>query len=179
MERVVVIGGSGSGKTTVAAQLGTLLDAPHIELDALNWEPNWVEAPLEVFQKRVTEAVATNRWVIDGSYRKVRDIVWPRATTIVWLDIPLVVSFWRLILRTFKRRRTGELLWGNNRENLKNVLTGRDSLFLYALKTHWRRRREYQVAMSQPEHAHIENVRLSSHKQIRKWLDSVTPINHR
>jgi ethanolamine utilization protein EutP (predicted NTPase) len=54
MKRIVVVGSTGSGKSTLAQQLAERMNAPHIELDALHWEPNWTPAAPEVFMQRVT-----------------------------------------------------------------------------------------------------------------------------
>ena len=85
MTRVVIVGSTGSGKTTLARQLSRLLDVPHTELDALNWEANWVMAPTDVFRQRTQDALKGDAWVVDGNYSAVRDLVWPRATVLVWL----------------------------------------------------------------------------------------------
>ena len=91
--RIVVVGVTGSGKTTLARQLAERFGVRHVELDGLNWEANWVQASTEVFRERVTEATAGDGWVVDGNYRKTHDITWPRATMIVWLDYPFPANY--------------------------------------------------------------------------------------
>lgn len=86
LKRTVVIGTSCSGKTTFAVNLAQLLRVQHIELDALNWLPDWTERPKEEFRLIVVKAVSADEWVADGNYSKTRDIVWSRATAFVWLD---------------------------------------------------------------------------------------------
>ncbi|MEW5719873.1 MAG: AAA family ATPase, partial [Chloroflexota bacterium] len=73
-KRVAVVGTTGSGKTTLARELAHRLGYPHVELDALHWEPNWGEAPRDVFRARVDAALRGDCWVIDGNYGKARDI---------------------------------------------------------------------------------------------------------
>src|SRR5512141_2294296 len=99
MNRIAVIGVTGSGKTTFARQLADRIGGLHIELDALHWEPNWIEAPLDVFRERVELTTRSDRWTVDGNYGKVRDIIWGRADTIVWLDYPFLIVLWRLTRR--------------------------------------------------------------------------------
>jgi adenylate kinase family enzyme len=101
--RIVVVGTTSSGKSTLAEQLAVEQELDFIELDALHWEPNWVEAPVEVFRSRVKRATQAQAWVVAGNYRVVRDLVWPRAEAIIWLDYSLCVIFWRLWRRTWKR----------------------------------------------------------------------------
>ncbi|HEX5414033.1 MAG TPA: AAA family ATPase, partial [Chloroflexota bacterium] len=68
VNRLVVVGITGSGKTTLASTLAARLGYPHVELDALYWDSNWTPAPREVFRARVAAAIATDHWVADGNY---------------------------------------------------------------------------------------------------------------
>jgi adenylate kinase family enzyme len=172
-QRISVVGTTGSGKTTTASQIAQRMGIPHVELDALHWEPNWTEAPLEVFRERVTQALSGETWAVDGNYGKVRDIVWSRADTIVWLDYALPVILWQLVRRTLRRSLKREELWSGNRETLGKALFSRESLLLYALKTHRRRKREYPTLLSRPEHAHLALVRLRSPRETREWLSTL------
>ena len=148
MERVVVIGVTGAGKTTFAHRLCEILDAPHVEIDALNWQDGWVDTVgTPEFEDRVREAVSGDRWVVDGNYERTRSLTWPRADTIVWLDLPFRTAFVRLIRRTAGRIRNREALWGTtNRESLRGSLFSKDSLFLWQLKTYRPRARSNRLA---------------------------------
>jgi len=75
MTRYVVIGTSGSGKTTLARQIAERLRIPHIELDALHWDPNWTSVGAEVMGERVSAAIAGPAWALDGNYSKVRHLI--------------------------------------------------------------------------------------------------------
>ena len=76
LERIVIVGKSGAGKTTLAAQLASRLSLHNIELDAINWQPNWVPLPNDEMRERVSESIRdTDNWVLDGNYKAVRDIV--------------------------------------------------------------------------------------------------------
>lgn len=154
MQRIVVIGTTGSGKTTMGNAIAQRLALPHVELDALNWGPSWTEVPRDIFRDRVAQAVSGGAWVVDGNYSKARNLVWSRATTIVWLDFSLPVILWRLLRRTIARTLTQEELWSGNRERIRTAFLSRDSLFIWALQTYRRRRRSYPILLSQPEHAH-------------------------
>lgn len=173
LHRVSVVGVTGSGKTTFARRLARMLNCPHVELDSLHWQPNWVEAPLEVFRGRVDRALRGDRWVVDGNYSKVRDIVWARADTIVWLDYSLPLILWRLTSRTFRRLLRQEELWNGNRESLRMQLFTRDSLFLWVLQTYPKRKREYPMSFKQPEYAHLRVVHLRSPREAKRWVESV------
>src|SRR6185436_20641832 len=100
-QRTVIIGSTSSGKSTLAEQIATRFELEFIDLDALHWEPNWTEAPLEVFRERVSRATQAPTWVVAGNYHVVRDLVWPRAEAAIWLDYSLPRIFWQLTRRTF------------------------------------------------------------------------------
>jgi adenylate kinase family enzyme len=170
--RLAVVGTTGSGKTTLARRLARQLGVPHIELDALHWEPGWIEAPDDVFRERVTRALRGPAWVVDGNYHAARDIVWPRATHLVWLDYPLAVILWRLTARTWRRIVTREALWSGNRERWGAVF-GRDSLYAWVLHTYWRRKREYPALLARPEHQHLQVVRLKSPRATVQWAAGI------
>jgi len=87
-QRISVVGTSGSGKTTVGRAIADRLGIPFIELDALAWLPGWVNRPLAELRELVDERTRGPMWVVDGNYSKVRDLVWGRADTVVWLDYP-------------------------------------------------------------------------------------------
>jgi adenylate kinase family enzyme len=168
--RIVVVGSTGSGKTTLARLLSRALGVPHIELDALHWGPRWTPVADETFRERVRDAVAPERWVSDGNYSVVRDLLWQRADTLLWLDYPLWLIYWRLAPRTLRRGLRRELLWGNNRERLWEQFFSRDSLFLWVLQTYWRRRREFPALLRQPDYAHLRVVRLRTPRHTEAWL---------
>ena len=167
MNRVNVIGTSSSGKTTLAIGLAERLGVPYIELDALHWEPNWTEAPNAVMRERVRSAIDGEAWVVDGTYSAVRDLVWGRADTVVWLDLPLPTILARYARRTVRRLATRQELWSGNRERL-GFLLGRDSLLQWILGTYRRRRREYPALLAaRPQ---ITAIRLRSAREARNWL---------
>jgi len=174
MQRISVVGTSGAGKTTLARQLAQPLAIPHVELDALYWEPNWTEAANEVFRERVTQALQHDRWVVDGNYSKVRDLIWGQADTVVWLDYPLRVILGQLLQRSLYRSLTGQELWSGNRETLQKTFLSRDSILLWALQTYTRRRKEYPRLFRQPEYAHLQVVHLHSRTATREFLQTVS-----
>ena len=174
MKRILVIGTTGSGKTTLARKLAQRLGNPHIELDSLFWEPNWVQAEYEVFRDRVSTATASECWIADGNYTsKARDILWGRADTVVWLDYSLLLIMWQLVTRTLRRVVRREELWNGNRESLREQLFTRDSLFLWAIKTHGTFRRHFRYLLEQPEFARLQLVQLRSPRETAKWLKNL------
>jgi len=177
MQRINVVGTSGSGKTTMAARLAQRLRVPHIEMDALFWGPDWTPVPEEVFRQRVVEALSGTAWVIDGNYSRLRTSVWERADTVIWLDYPLAVIMTQLMTRTLRRALKREELWSGNRESLSKSFFSRDSILLWALQTYRRRREQYPALFAQPEYAHLTVIWLRSPKASCKWLATVKPLD--
>jgi adenylate kinase family enzyme len=168
--RVVVVGSTGAGKTTFARALAAALGVLHIELDALHWGPDWTPVPAEMFRAQVIAATDGLGWVVDGNYSVVRDVLWPRADTLVWLDYAPWVIARRLLRRTARRVLRREELWNGNRESLWKQFFSRDSLFLWAMRTYHRRRREYTALLRRPEYAHLRVVRLRTPGAAEQWL---------
>jgi adenylate kinase family enzyme len=155
----------------LADRLARLLGAPHVELDALFWAPDWQETPEPVFLERVAQATAGDRWVVDGNYSKTRPITWPRADTVVWLDYPLWLILWRLLRRAIHRIRTQEPLWSaGNRETWRGQFLSRESLFVYAIKVYRKRRRDYARLFQDPAYQHLTVVRLYSPGDTERWI---------
>jgi adenylate kinase family enzyme len=166
--RVNVVGTSAVGKSTLAATLARLLGVPHVELDALHWEPDWTEAPADLLRDRVRSAIAGDGWIVDGNYAAVRDLVWERVEAVVWLDLPLRTILSRYAVRTVRRVARREVLWSGNRERIETHLFSRDSLLWWILTTYRRRRREYPALLAGRPDLHV--VRLRSARAADRWL---------
>jgi len=173
LQRVVVIGTSCCGKTTLASQLAQRLRCPHIELDALHWEPNWVEKPTEAFRKLVHQAVAPERWVVDGNYGTVRDVIWPRATAILWLNYSFGRVFGRTLTRTLRRAVKKEELYSGNRESLARALFTRDSILWWVISTFHHRRKAYRQLLESEQYAHIEWMEFRKPSEAGRFLQTV------
>ena len=169
---IIIIGTTSSGKSTLADRLAEKINAEFIDLDSLHWESNWVEAPDEIFRERVKAATNSQDWVVAGNYHVVRDIIWPRADVVIWLDYPFRIVFWRLLTRTIRRVVTKEKLFSGNVENgwthLK--LWSQESLFHWLFKTYWRRKREYPGLFELPENAHLKVIHFKHPKEAEEWL---------
>ena len=174
--RICVVGTTGCGKSTLAENLAQQLDIPRLELDSYHWQPGWKESDRETTRKRVEEDTQAEAWVSDGNYRFLRDILWKRAQVLIWLDYPLYIILWQLWRRTWKRVLTKELLWGTNTERLGAQFFSRDSLFLWALKSHARHRKEYSSMPGLPEYTHLKVYRLKSRRETEDWLRSLVIV---
>lgn len=174
-KRIVVIGTTSSGKSTLAERIAGQFNLNYIELDALQWEPGWQAAPLETFRARVSRAVQAPAWVVAGNYHVVRDLVWQKAEAIIWLDYPFWIIFNQLTWRTFRRWWTRELLWGTNREPfwIHFKFWSQESLYHWLFKTYWRRKRETPALLVLPEHRHLKLIHLKHPREAETWLESM------
>jgi adenylate kinase family enzyme len=178
LERIVVVGTSCSGKTSYAKRLAEILGAPHVELDALYWNPDWIEKPTHQFRALVSDAVAGHRWIVDGGYATVRDVVWPRATCVIWLNygFPLVMA--RALRRTFRRAMSGEELFSGNKESFRMSFFSRDSILLWVITTHWDRRRRYQELQKRNAYPHLQWLEFKTAPQAEQFLKSLSQAQH-
>lgn len=165
MQRISVVGNSGSGKTTVAARLAAALGVPHLELDSVFHQPGWQPLETGEFRRVVSEFAASPGWVVDGNYDKVRDIVWDLADTVVWIDPPRHTVMRRLIARTFRRMVTGAELWNGNRERFRYLLNREESILIWAWTSHHKYRSRYLSAQADPRNAHLEFIRVTTPDQ--------------
>ena len=172
MQRVSVVGNSGSGKTTLARALSTRLAAPHLELDSVFHQPGWEPLPTEQFRARVAEFIAADRWVIDGNYSKVQDLIWQRADTVVWVDLPRRLVMWRVIWRSVRRAALRAELWNGNRERWGNLLhiDPAKSVIAWSWTRHRRYRERYLRAAADPARQQLTFIRLRTPAEAARLL---------
>jgi hypothetical protein len=167
--RINVRGTSGSGKTTLARALAEGLGVPHIELDALHHGPNWAQPTRDEFRARVqaTLDASPDGWVVDGNYdSKLDQMILAAADTVVWLDLPLPFVLHQLWRRTSHRIIHNVELWNGNRESWSGAFLGPESLFVWAVRSHLRHRRQWPAQLAK----HPGYVRLRSHREASAWL---------
>jgi len=173
LQRVVITGTSCSGKTTLARSLAQKLKLRRIELDALFWKPNWTPTPSEEFRSVVAEAIEPEAWVVDGNYSAVRDILWERATTLIWLNYPFHVVARRALRRTCGRVFRRQVMWSGNTETFRRSFLSKDSILLWVLKTYRRRRRDYPRLFQEPRCRHLRILVFTSPAETERFLESL------
>jgi adenylate kinase family enzyme len=114
VERVVVLGAGGAGKTWLALQIARPTGLPVVHLDLLFWRPEWKPAPREEFRRALDEAVAGDCWIIDGNFLSAGDARFERADTVVFLDLPRTTCIARVLRRAVsdRQRRRADLADG-------------------------------------------------------------------
>lgn len=178
-KRIQVTGTSCAGKSTTSRALAEELGVPYVELDALNWEANWVAVSKidpERFKMNLNEATAGDAWIVDGSYFGFSmETYFPRLQTIVWLDLPRWLLLCRVVIRSWQRAHSDELLWGVNREPFWSQFKVWDhnSLIWWIWTQHARKRREMEELISDPTWEHLQVIRLRSVKEIDQFLAGV------
>jgi adenylate kinase family enzyme len=171
--RVSVIGTSGCGKTTFARHLAQIIGCDHVELDALHWQPNWQVPTIESFHGKVAQAAARERWVIDGNYSHARDLVWDRATHVIWLNYPFLTVFARLFYRTISRIITQEELFAGCRESFKMTFFSRESILWWMISTYGKRRKRYRAEFRDNSRPYLTMIELHNQREADRFLASL------
>lgn len=171
--RILVIGTSATGKTTFAKHLENILHIPRIELDELYWGEDWKPTLEEEFVRLVAGAIVQPNWVVDGNYSSVRDLLWSKATLIVWLNFNLPLAFWRGFKRTVGRCISRQTLWHGNRESFRQSFCSRNSILVWIVTTHRRRIREFTALRNSAQFPNARWVEFRRPSQAEKWLKQV------
>lgn len=185
MRRIVIVGNSGTGKTTLAAQLADSLGLTHIELDALFHQANWQPTPSAEFQRSLRAAMAeadraTDGWTMCGNYRSASDGVGQDAAdTIVWLDMPRSLIMRRVIWRTVSRAMTRQELWNGNREPMTNFYrwAPEKNIMRWAWVKYDDYRRENLTAMADGTWSHADVHHLRSPAQVERFRATSSDAN--
>ena len=178
LKRVVVIGASCVGKTTFAKRLAEVLDAKHIEMDSINWLPEWEQRTTEELRELTEKETCADKWVLDGNYSRAKDIFWARATHVIWLNYSFPTVVYRAITRTSRRAFTGEDICGGNHESFRQSFLSTDSMILWAIKTYHSRRRRYRKEVEKTEFPNANFIVFKNSREADDFIDrgdSLTP----
>ncbi len=111
--------------------------------------------------------------MIDGNYSRVRDIVWTRGTTIIWLNYPFRVVLWRALWRSVKRAATQEELFSGNRESFRKSFFSRESIILWVISSYRRRRQDYRRTLDNGDYPHLRVIELRNPAQAERLIASL------
>jgi len=150
--RYYIIGTSGTGKSTLAKNISQQQNIPHIELDFYRFKENWIKRPDQELYTIITQKTASNDWVVCGNESgELRDHLMNKATHIIWLDYPFYLIFYRVFVRTMRRIFLKEKSCGGNQETFYMQFFTKDSIFLWILKTYYKRKKRYTPMLSCPK----------------------------
>lgn len=163
-QRIHIMGTSGSGKSHLGRRLASALRIPHVELDALFHGPDWTPAEPERFRADVARVAASDAWIVDGNYTAAREVLWARATLVIFLDRPRFRVMSQLAARSLSRSLRGTPLWNGNREHLRNLLRRdpRENVLLWSWLRYAPDRAEFRAAATDPRWATARFVRVRS-----------------
>ena len=167
MEKIVIIGSPGAGKSTLAQELGRLLNIKVVHLDRVFWQRGWKEKPRETRIDILQGLVCKKKWwIIEGTYLGSSKPRLEAADTIIFLDIPPLLCLWRIVMRHFKYNKC-------SRRDIPEGCTDRLSLInvLKVLAFPFRGRRELEEKLQRfpPEKV----LRLNSAKEVDNFLTQV------
>ncbi len=167
MKRILVIGTSGSGKSTLAKTLANKLELPFIATDRFYWDADWQLTPQEIFQANLRTVLAQDTWVMDGNFVDERYLVWQRADTIIWLDMPYALTMSRVLKRNLYWFLSRKAVWSGNKMTLTRACSG----FIHASRSYGIKKKTYPMYLA--DFSHLEVFSFSKPKQLESWLKSI------
>ncbi len=146
-KKILIVGTSCTGKTTFGKSISEKSNIPYFDLDDFYWLPNWVEKADDVFLEDIKNEILSNdKWIVGGGYTSlVKELLWTKADTIIWLDysLPLILS--RFFKRTFRRIVYKEACCNGNYETFYSSFIAKDNLFFWILRHYKSRKRKFNV----------------------------------
>lgn len=170
-DRILVYGVTGSGKTTLAAQIAGRTGLPWYSVDDLTWEPGWIEVPLAEQRARIAAICAGQRWILDSAYGKWLEIPLARVQLIVALDYPRWISLGWLVRRTLRRAVGRNPVCNGNTESFRQALSS-DSIIVWHFKSFARKRARIRKWAADPGGPEV--VRFTRPRSTRRWLATLS-----
>lgn len=166
MQRVMIVGQPGSGKSRLAQALGARTGLPVVHIDTIHWQPGWVERSFNEKTRLCHEVEAGNQWIFEGGHSATWDNRIARADLLIWIDRSSALRFWRVLVRTWVHR-------GRSRSDLPDgcpeLLSNLPAFFRFMWETrHSARTKMKHLALTAPSRCHV--VHLRSNRQTKRFL---------
>lgn len=166
MERIIIIGCGGAGKSTLAQQLGEKLGLPVVHLDKLFWKPNWVQVSQEEFDALHQAELAKDRWIMDGNFNRTMPERVERCDTIIYLDFSRIACLRGVLKRVLTT-------YGKVRPDMGEGCPERiDFAFLKWVWGYNKNKRERNYRLLN-EATHAETIVLKNRRMVKMFLDSL------
>ena len=165
MQRVLIIGSPGAGKSTLSFEVARLTGLPLVHLDRLHWKPGWVESGQDEFDAKLREALAGPRWIIDGNYGRTLPLRLARADTVVWLDFPVLLCLVRIVRRAMRYR-------GEVRPDMAEGCPEQMSWEFFSYTARFPREGRRRIVDKLPAFRG-RLIRLRGPREVRSWLASL------
>jgi len=172
LSRILIIGSSCSGKSTLGDRLSQKTAIEHIEIDDLYWKPGWQHVSDSELRTEIQEVSAKESWIISGNYSQVREILWPRATDLIWLNLsfPLVLS--RAVSRTVRRLISRKLVCNGNTESLGSLLSY-EGIPFWVIRTHRKYQSSYRELIESQTFPNLQVHELRDVVEIDRFLNNL------
>lgn len=169
MQRILIIGNAGSGKSTFAKQLAQKLQLPLVHLDKLFWQDNWKHISREEFDTKLHTELKKEHWIIDGNYNRTLPHRLQHCDTVFYFDLPTTVCLWGITKRVFENYGKTRLDMGGNCEERFD----QQKLLLYRNVFAFNRqhRKKYYEMLKKADHATV--IVFRSRKQISHFLQKI------
>lgn len=163
MQKIIIIGCPGAGKSTLAKALGEKTGLPVVHLDKLFWRSGWVHVSREEFDALLTEAMQKDAWIIDGNYSRTLPMRLDACDTVIYLDFPTIICLWGVVKRVISA-------YGNTRDDMGEGCPERfDPEFMqYVRKFNKENRDKMHHMLSHSKDKQI--IILKSHRQVKNFL---------
>lgn len=168
MQRILIIGNAGAGKSTFAKALAEKTKLPLVHLDKLFWCGNWEHVAKEEFDRHLQQELVKSQWIIDGNFNRTLPHRLSYCDTVFFFDLPAVTCLWGIIKRVLTN-------WGKTRPDMGGNCPERFDrqkleLARHVLTFNKQHRKNYYQLLETAAHANV--VIFRSRKQVRDFLNN-------
>ena len=166
MERILVIGCGGAGKSTLARQLGDKLNLPVVHLDKLYWKPGWVQESREEFDRKLSLELDKGRWILDGNFNRTMPQRMAKCDTVIYLDFPRMTC----LLGVMKRILT---TYGKVRPDMGDGCPERFDLEFLQWVWNYNKNNREKIYQLLDEAAHAQKIVLKNRRAVKAFLKNL------